>query len=323
MEAIGRVAQDAEALGYRAVFMRDHIERDLQQHLMHTSTGFCEEGLDPGDPNMFECMTTMGYLAHATRSVEIGVMVLLLAQRNPIVTAKQIATLDAMSGGRILVGIGVGNADHRREMELLGVPYGKRGRITDDYIKAMEAIWCNPKSTYHGEYVDFEDLTVYPKPVRKPYPPLLIGGGYHLQPSVLRRVARFGDGWVPIAEPEQFRRGIPMIEDLARENGRRPDFTYMSYNFTSIAGTREEADRRYATASRSQRLMHERGDSTRIEAHDFRSRALVGGPDDIVKRVGEYVDSGVTYFELLFMTSTLDEMLTRMKLFSREVIPSF
>ena len=79
MEAIGRVAQDAEALGYRAVFMRDHIERDLQQHLMHTSTGFCEEGLDPGDPNMFECMTTMGYLAHATSSVEIGVMVLLLA----------------------------------------------------------------------------------------------------------------------------------------------------------------------------------------------------------------------------------------------------
>lgn len=323
-EAIAAAATEAESLGFKAVFMRDHIERDLDQHLYHTTTGFCEKGLDPGDPNMYESLTTMGYLSSVTSDVEIGVMILLLPQRNPILVAKQIATLDALSKGRIIVGVGVGNVDHRKEMEVLGVNYRERGVMADEYIRVMKEIWTKPIASFTGKYVSFSNATFYPKPVRKPHPPIFIGGGYHLQPRVLRRVAELGDGWVPIAPPGHFKEGSATICKMAEESGRGgKDFILMAYPFTCIAPTREEAERRYDAFLSSQSVFHKREDSTRLHVDTFRERSLVGSPDDIIRRIQEYVDAGITYFELLFASSTLDEFLKRMKLFAKEIIPSF
>ena len=324
VDAIKMVANDAESLGFGAIFMRDHVERDMHQHLHHTSTGFTEDGQEPGDPNVYECFTTMGLLAAVTTDVEIGVMIFLVPQRNPIVAAKQIATLDVLSNGRLIVGIGVGNVDHRKEMEMLGVNYKVRGAMANEYIRAMKEIWTKPVASFKGKYVNFKDATQYPKPVRKPHPPLMIGGGYHLQHKVLQRVAELGDGWVPMAPPGHFKEGSAAIRTMADEHGRKgKEFIFMAYTMTSIAPTRAEAERRYAAALESQSVFQKRQDSSQIEANAFRERALVGSPDDVIKRIQEYVDAGVTYFEVPFMTSTLEELRDRMKLFAKEVMPSF
>ncbi|MBI2185186.1 MAG: TIGR03619 family F420-dependent LLM class oxidoreductase [Thaumarchaeota archaeon] len=324
INAIATAATQAESLGFKAVFMRDHIERDMEQHLNHTTTGFCEEGLDPGDPNIYETLITMSYLSAVTREVKLGVMILLLPQRNPILAAKQIATIDAMSNGRVIVGVGVGNVDHKKEMEILGVDYRIRGAMVDEYIRVMKEIWTKPVASFKGRFVNFSDAYIYPKPVQKPHPPIFIGGGYHLQPRILRRVAELGDGWVPIAPPGHYKEGSAAISKMAEEYGRKDnDFKYMAYLFTSIAPTREEAENRYEALLKSQSVFHKRQDSAQIHEDDFRYRSLIGAPDDIIKRIQEYVDAGVTHFELLFGTSTLEEYLQRIKLFAKEVIPSF
>ena len=323
-DALTKAAQEAESLGYDAIFMQDHIERDMDYHLYHSTTGFWEEGLEVGDPQIYETLTTSGYLAGITKNVEIGIMILLLPQRNPIVTAKQIATIDRLSKGRMLIGIGVGNVSHRRELEILGVPYLERGKIADEYIRVMKAVWTQPLASYHGQYISFENASIYPKPHATPHPPLIIGGAYHLQPRILRRIAELGDGWVPIATPPQIAEGLTKVRQMASHLGRNVDgFRVVAYEFTSIAPTKEEAARRYARGVGGQRLMQERPDSARIPIDEFRERSLVGSPDAIIKRVEEYEKAGATHIEMLFMCSTLEELLEQMTLFSKEVLPSF
>jgi probable F420-dependent oxidoreductase len=322
VDAITTVAEQSEAMGFSAVWMRDHIERDMEQHLYHSTTGFCEEGLDPGDPNIYESLTTMAYLSRVTKSVKIGVCILLLPQRDPVVTAKQIATVDQLSRGRLIVGLGVGNVSHRKEMEILHTPYKERGDVQDEYIQVMKEIWTKPMASYQGKYVEFSNATIYPKPFQKPHPPLLIGGK---SPRALRRVAELGDGWVPFVSPQEMKQGVREIKRLAAGAGRgNKDFMITHYAFpTSIATTHEEAERRFARGLQGQRIYTGRTDATRQKLEDFKSWAVVGTPDEVIKRIGEYVDAGATYFEHLFNCSTQEEMLRMLKLFSREVIPSF
>ncbi|MBI4258899.1 MAG: TIGR03619 family F420-dependent LLM class oxidoreductase [Thaumarchaeota archaeon] len=323
-EAIAKAAVEAEAMGFDSIYMQDHIERDMDNHLYHSTTGFTDKGQEPGDPHIFETLTTAAYLAGITHSVDIGIMVVLLPQRNPVVTAKQIATVDQLSKGRLLVGIGVGNVSHKGELEILGVPYKERGRLTEDYIRAMKAVWTQPVASYQGKYVSFSGGYFYPKPYTKPHPPLIIGGGYHLQSLVMRRIAELGDGWVPILTPAEIKDGLGKVKEQAARVGRsNTEFKVVAYEFTSIAPTYEEAEKRYARGVGGQRLMQERKDTARIPAEEFRERSLVGSPDEIIGRVEEYREAGVTHVEMLFMCSTMDELLEQMKLFSREVLPSF
>ncbi|MBI2184963.1 MAG: LLM class flavin-dependent oxidoreductase [Thaumarchaeota archaeon] len=323
-EAIAKAAVEAEAMGFDSIYMQDHIERDIDNHLYHSTTGFTDKGQDAGDPHIFETLTTAGYLAGITSKVEIGIMVVLLPQRNPFVTAKQIATVDQLSKGRLLIGIGVGNESHKGELEILGVPYAERGKIAEDYIRAMKAIWTQPVSSYSGEYVSFRGGYFYPKPYTKPHPPLIIGGGYHLQSLVMKRIAELGDGWVPILTPSEVKEGLAKVKEQSSKIGRaNSDFKVVAYEFTSIAPTHDEAERRYARGVGGQRLMQERKDTARIPVEEFRERSLVGSPDEIIERVEEYKEAGVTHVEMLFMCSTMEELLGQMKLFSREVVPSF
>jgi len=157
----------------------------------------------------------MAYVAAATSRINLATGILILPQHNPVITAKQIATLDLMSGGRVLLGIGVGWL--REEFEALGVPFEDRGARTDDYVAAMQALWSQDKPSYNGKYASFDGVYCRPQPINGTVP-IIVGG--HSRPAA-RRAGRLGDGYFPA-------RGAPadliaLARSSAAECGRDPD----------------------------------------------------------------------------------------------------
>jgi len=196
------LAQALEARGYESLFVPEHTHipasrrtpwsggAELPPHYSHT--------LDP--------FVGLAAAAAATRTLRLGTGICLLTERDPIVTAKEVATLDLISGGRFEFGIGAGwNAE---EMENHGTEFETRFRVMVDRAKAMQAIWTQDEATYEGEFTRFEAIWSWPKPVQKPHPPILLGGETKY---TLRRVMDFCDGWFP--------RG-PRFDDPAAEMAR-------------------------------------------------------------------------------------------------------
>jgi len=143
----------------------------------------------PGDP-ILDPVTSLAYLAGRTRSVKLGSGVIVLPFRNPLVLAKELATVDVLSGGRLIFGIGVGYV--QQEFEALGVPFDGRGQRTDDYLAAMRAVWTEHHPSYHGDMFSFSGVQANPRPLQRPHPPIVIGG--YARP-VIRRTVRDADGW--------------------------------------------------------------------------------------------------------------------------------
>jgi probable F420-dependent oxidoreductase len=167
---------------------------------------------DVMDP--FVCLASA---ATVTKRLKVATGVCLLIQRDPIQTAKQVASLDQISQGRFLFGIGGGwNAE---EMANHGTAFDKRFLLLRERVEAMKAIWTQEKAEYHGQLVDFDPVFAWPKPVQKPHPPIHVGGAF---PGGARRAIRYGDGWVPILGPDVMSKQIGEFRKLAREAGRDP-----------------------------------------------------------------------------------------------------
>ena len=162
----------------------------------------------------------LGAAAAVTKTLKLGTGVCLVVQRDPIQTAKLVASIDQVSNGRFLLGVGGGwNAE---EIEDHGTAYNTRFKLMRERIEAMQAIWTQETPEYHGEFVNFPPMTAWPKPVQKPYPPIIVGGAY---PHAARRAIRYGDGWVPIAGRAQygnFGEYLPRFREMAAEAGRAP-----------------------------------------------------------------------------------------------------
>ena len=157
--------------------------------------------------------------AVATTKLKVGTGVCLVQQRDPIQTAKLVASIDQVSNGRFLFGVGGGwNAD---EMENHGTEFKSRFKLMRERIEAMKEIWTEEKAEYHGDMVNFDEMMAWPKPVQKPYPPIIVGGAF---PQAARRAIRYGDGWCPIggrpgSDPLE---ALPQFRQLARDAGRDP-----------------------------------------------------------------------------------------------------
>ena len=157
--------------------------------------------------------------AAATKKLKVGTGVCLVIQRDTIQTAKLAASLDQISGGRFLFGIGIGwNAE---EMEDHGTVFATRAKLVRERIEAMKQIWTKPKAEYHGDLVNFPEMIAWPKPVQKPHPPVIVGGAY---PRAAQRAVRYGDGWIPLAgRPDQYGDVfdfIPKFRVMLKEAGR-------------------------------------------------------------------------------------------------------
>src|SRR5499426_1463478 len=175
-DSIVQVAREAESLGYDSIWVHDHLTWTEEIHSTHISSG-SEDSNTGGSPDFYEAMTTLAYLAGLVRSVRLGVACLVVPCRNPLLTAKQIASLDVFCNGRLDIGLGIGSPStlKSREYEVLGVNRKLRRKIADDYIRAMKTIWTSQPSSYEGNFVAFRDAEICPKPRQKPHPPLWIG----------------------------------------------------------------------------------------------------------------------------------------------------
>lgn len=165
----------------------------------------------------WEPLTLLGYLAGVTRRVELGTTVLVVPYRDPLLTARSLAGLDQLSDGRLVVGVGAGWAD--REFAALGVDPRRRGEITDEYLRALLALWSEDVVSFAGRHVAFTDVDTRPRPRRRPHPPLWVGGN---GAAARRRAVRFGDAWHPLRLPAGWLRatGLPGLRAAAAEAGR-------------------------------------------------------------------------------------------------------
>ena len=207
-------AREAEARGFHSMYIPEHTHipasRKTPPPMGEPLPEYYYRTLDP-----FVALTAA---AAATETIRLGTAILLVAQRDAIVTAKEIASLDHLSGGRITLGIGFGwNQD---EIEQHGVEYKRRREITREKVLAMQRLWADEKAEFHGEFVDIEPSFAWPKPVQLPWPPLFVGG--QGGPKLFAAVADYADGWMPIGG-----RGIKTaLPELRREyeaRGRDPD----------------------------------------------------------------------------------------------------
>jgi probable F420-dependent oxidoreductase len=180
-----RLAKRAEALGYDMIAIPEH-------HIIP------REHVDLSGPHYFHAASGMAYVAGATETIRVNSCITILPLQNPIVQAKQLATIDWLSSGRVTVTFGVGWLE--REFEILGVPFHERGRMADEYIEAMIELWTKDEPEFEGRYVSFKDVAFEPKPVQKPHLPIWFGGDAD---AALKRTARFASGWWPFLTKPQ------------------------------------------------------------------------------------------------------------------------
>jgi probable F420-dependent oxidoreductase len=221
-EDLVRFAQQAEALGFYCLTVADHVVVPKNISVPYPYT---VDGKYPGTGYHLETLTTMSYLAGATKRIRFVTSVMILPYRNPIVTAKMLASLDVLSGGRVIVGAGVGWM--KEEFETIRTEsFEERGKVTDEYIAAFRELWTSDNPRYDGKYCSFSNIIFLPKPVQKPTIPIWIGG--HSKQAI-RRAARLGDGWHPIGgvptiplEPEDIATDMSILREYAEKAGRDP-----------------------------------------------------------------------------------------------------
>ncbi len=215
--APGELAVALEQRGFELVWAPEHSHIPLSRKTPFPSGGEVpKKYYDTMDP-----FVTLTAAALATRTLNVGTGVCLITQRDPIQTAKLVASIDHISGGRFL--FGVGNGWNQDEMENHGTVFATRHKLARERIEAMKKIWTETKPEYHGEMVQFGPMMAWPKPVRKPHPPIIVGGAF---PYSARRAVRYGDGWIPQAARggySEIADMIPEFRKMATEAGRDPD----------------------------------------------------------------------------------------------------
>jgi probable F420-dependent oxidoreductase len=211
------IGQALESRGFESVWAPEHSHIPLSRKSPFPGGGdLPKKYYDAMDP-----FVTLTAAAAATKTLKVGTGVCLVAQRDPIQTAKLVASIDTVSNGRFLFGIG--NGWNQDELEDHGVKFADRHKAARERVEAMKEIWTKSKPEYHGEFVNFDPMMTWPKPVQKPHPPVIVGGAF---PYSARRAIRYGEGWIPQAARSGYSEIgdlIPEFRKMCHEAGRNPD----------------------------------------------------------------------------------------------------
>jgi len=284
----------AEELGFSCLSFSDHI---VIPRTVDSPYPYTADGKYTGAGAHLEQLTFLSYLAGATRSIQLVPSVMVVPHRNPIVVAKMLATLDVLSHGRLILGVGTGWM--REEFEVLGLPFFEdRGAVTDEYIRAWKELWTSDDPVFDGKYCSFSQIVFEPKPLQKPSIPIWVGG--HSR-RALRRVAELGDGWHPIGgipsvplEPDSLRREVEVLDALLRRQGRsRADIT-ISFKPSRFDPTREVVA--------------------------GRRRRFTGDVESIAADVGTYGEAGVDVLIFDARAASPTATLDRMEWLAKEVL---
>jgi probable F420-dependent oxidoreductase len=209
------VGRGAEERGFESLFLPEHTHIPVSRDTPYPSGG----ELPREYRHTLDLFTALSIIAYVTERIRVGSGVCLITQRDPIITAKEVAAVDRISGGRFMFGIGAGwNIE---EMRNHGTDPKTRFRRMRESVEAMKAIWAEDEAEYHGRIVDFDPIWCWPKPVQRPHPPILVGGRGE---RVLDRVVAYGDEWIPnrITSPEELGERIAELQRLAEAAGREP-----------------------------------------------------------------------------------------------------
>jgi probable F420-dependent oxidoreductase len=262
------VAELAEELGYDSLWAGEHLS-------------FHNPILDLG--------VALGAFAAVTQRIVLGAGVVLLPLRHPALVAKQAASLDWLSGGRLLLGIGVGG-EGAKDFEAAGVPIAERGARADEGIRALRALFGDEPASFAGRFYRFEDILIDPPPARAGGPPILVGGRSE---SAQRRAGRLGDGWLPyMISPRRFAAGVEAVDAYARAAGRDPDG--LSHGLVAFARVEDDGER-----ARESAILHlSQRYGTRFERHHVEQLCVVGSPEECAERLRAYADAGVAHISL-------------------------
>jgi probable F420-dependent oxidoreductase len=278
-EALLTFAREAERRDIASLWVGDHIV------LPRVSEGYPSGGgpfpLPPDTPYL-EPVVALAAVAACTTRPRLGASVFILGHRHPVVMAKVLASLDAVSGGRLICGVGVGW--WRQELDILGVPFHARGRQADEILRIFKELWTAPNPAFEGEFFRFRDIGFAPKPVQKPHPPIWVGGN---SAGAFRRVVTLGDGWhADSGSPAELRDGLTRLQAVAEAAGRPFETITISLRFT------------------------------------LNDDLLAQGPQAVIDRLGEYKRLGVDHLLLVFRREDPARMLEILALVTDTIRPA-
>ena len=292
-EALSAIVAKAEALGFHSTVIADHIAipASFDSKYPYTATGAF-----PGQGDAMEQLALMSFVAGKTERLRLVTSVMVVPHRNPVVTAKMLATIDVLSKGRVTVGVGVGWL--REEFEALGAPdFDRRGAATDEYLRIFKTLWTQDPAEFQGEFYSFKPLHCRPQPVQKPHPPILVGG--HSR-AALRRTARYGDGWHPVGAtaavplpPDELGRLLDELKRMTEAEGR--DFSALTISYKAPIYEKVQ------------------GGANR--------QMFLGPTDQICEDIASFERIGVSELIFNFRADTLAESLEGMEAFATEVMP--
>jgi probable F420-dependent oxidoreductase len=283
------LAQRIEALGFESLWTGDHVS-------FHNP--------------IYDSLTLLAAYTGITKRIKLGTAVYLLALRHPTVAAKITSTLDVLSGGRLIFGVGVGG-ENPKEFEACGVPHRERGARVTEGIDVVRTLWRDTPASFKGRFTQFESVSIDPKPVQQPAPPIWIGGR---SDAALARAGRQGDGWVSyVVQAERYGQSLQKIRTAAEQAGRSLDgFAAAHLTFITVG---RDPDAARATWIR---LL------SRRYAQDFTPLAqkygIIGTPAQCVEQLGRFVDAGCRYFLMNPICDVADER-EQLETIAADVIP--
>lgn len=290
-ETLTQAARSAEQQGFDSIWSADRVVTPWQ---INTFYPYSEnhEFIVPPDRPFLDSFTCLAFLAGCTEKIMLGISVLVLPYRHPLYWARVATSIERLSQGRLIMGVGVGWMEE--EFAALGVPFKERGKMTDEQLEIIEKLWSEEHISYAGKFYSVQDVAFHPKPIQQPRIPIWIGGEGM---AAMRRTARYGDAWFPYyidITAAQLRERFDTIRRMAAEAGRDPDQIQLAC-CRAIEVTREA-----------------------VPQEDTRLR---GTPEQLIEALNVYREAGIDHIALQFMVPRWPDRVEQIERFASEVMP--